>query len=83
MRRLCKTRQCVREILLRGSPYQGAFGVSVDLPALKDRRKMLDQVIVQERKILKATGYGRCSIMTNMEEQLQANKALKEEIGKR
>lgn len=60
-------RACVREILLRGSPYQGAFGVSVDLPAFKDRRKMLDQVLEQERKSLKATGYGRYSIMTNVD----------------
>lgn len=72
-----------REILLRGSPCQGAFGVSIDLPALKERRKLLDQVLEQERKSLKATGNGRYSIMTNMEKQLQANKALKEQIGKR
>ena len=46
-------RACVREILLRGSPCQGAFGVSVDLPALKERRKTLDQELEQERKSLK------------------------------
>jgi hypothetical protein len=71
------------EILLRGSRCQGAFGVSIDLPALKERRKLLDQVLEQERKSLKATGNGRYSIMTNMEKQLQANKAFKELIGKR